>query len=244
MAITRTNAFGDKIDYAKNERFKKLLVVLKEQGKIYNDTDFAIKIDNSKPYVSELKNKKRNLTEQFVMSICEAFPEVNSSWLLTGEGAMFVDLFPSEVKKNSSDVEKTTSEEKLKQIPILPISAQGGSLNDFTHSVRKYDCEWMSSPISDADFAIEVAGDSMAPEYPAGSRVLIKRINESAFVEWGKVYVIDTENGVVLKRVVPADDENYIRCVSINPAPDYAPFNIPKSSIFGMYIVLGLYAKK
>ena len=102
----------------------------------------------------------------------------------------------------------------------------------------------MPSPVSDADFAIEVAGESMAPEYPAGARVLIKRINESVFIEWGKEYVIDTENGVVLKRVVPADDENYIRCVSINPAPDYAPFNIPKSSIFGIYIVLGMYAKK
>ena len=168
----------------------------------------------------------------------------SASWLLTGEGAMLVDLSPSEVKKNSSDVEKTTSEEKLKQIPILPIAAQGGSLNDFTRSVKEYDCEWMSSPIPDADFAIEVAGDSMAPEYPAGARVLIKRINESAFIEWGKVFVIDTENGVVLKKVVPADDDNCIRCVSINPHPNYAPFNIPKSSIFGMYIVLGMYAKK
>ena len=157
---------------------------------------------------------------------------------------MLVDSSPSEVKKFSSDVEKTTSEEKLKQIPILPIAAQGGSLNDFTRSVKEYDCEWMSSPIPDADFAIEVAGDSMAPEYPAGARVLIKRINESAFIEWGKVFVIDTENGVVLKKVVPADDDNCIRCVSINPHPNYAPFNIPKTSIYGMYVVLGMYAKK
>lgn len=217
---------------------------LKENRRIFNDADFATSIGKARSYISEVKSGKRPLTEQFVLQICSAFPELSKSWLLTGEGAMLVDLYPSEVKKTSSDVEKTTSEEKLKQIPILPISAQGGSLNDFTHSVRKYDCEWMSSPISDADFAIEVAGDSMAPEYPAGARVLIKRINESAFIEWGKVFVIDTENGVVLKKVVPADDDNCIRCVSINPHPNYAPFNIPKTSIYGMYIVLGMYAKK
>lgn len=217
---------------------------LKENRRIFNDADFATSIGKARSYISEVKSGKRPLTEQFVLQICSAFPELSKSWLLTGEGAMLVDLSPSEVKKNSSDVEKTTSEEKLKQIPILPISAQGGSLNDFTHSVRKYDCEWMSSPISDADFAIEVAGDSMAPEYPAGARVLIKRINESAFIEWGKVFVIDTENGMVLKKVVPADDDNCIRCVSINPHPNYAPFNIPKTSIYGMYVVLGMYAKK
>ena len=217
---------------------------LKENRRIFNDADFATSIGKARSYISEVKSGKRPLTEQFVLQICSVFPELSKSWLLTGEGAMLVDLSPSEVQKNSSDVEKTTSEEKLKQIPILPISAQGGSLNDFTHSVRKYDCEWMSSPISDADFAIEVAGDSMTPEYPAGARVLIKRINESAFIEWGKVFVIDTENGVVLKKVVPADDDNCIRCVSINPHPNYAPFNIPKTSIYGMYVVLGMYAKK
>ena len=210
---------------------------LKENRRIFNDADFATSIGKARSYISEVKSGKRPLTEQFVLQICNAFPELSKSWLLTGEGSMLVDL-------NSSDVEKTTSEEKLKQIPILPIAAQGGSLNDFTRSVKEYDCEWMSSPIPDADFAIEVAGDSMAPEYPAGARVLIKRINESAFIEWGKVFVIDTENGVVLKKVVPADDDNCIRCVSINPHPNYAPFNIPKTSIYGMYVVLGMYAKK
>lgn len=190
-----------------------------------------------------INNLKRSPTAEKLENIFCAFPELSKRWLLAGEGQMLIEP-PLEIEKNISDVEKTASEEKLKQIPILPISAQGGSLNDFTHSVRKYDCEWMSSPISDADFAIEVAGDSMAPEYPAGARVLIKRINESAFIEWGKVFVIDTENGVVLKKVVPADDDNCIRCVSINPHPNYAPFNIPKTSIYGMYVVLGMYAKK
>lgn len=228
------------------DTLNKAIEYLKYQGLVSSKTDLAEQMGANRVSVSRAcSGDPSYLTADFLQRLNTTFGSIfSASWLLTGEGSMLVDLSPSEVKKNSSDVEKTTSEEKLKQIPILPIAAQGGSLNDFTHSVRKYDCEWMSSPISDADFAIEVAGDSMAPEYPAGSRVLIKRINESAFVEWGKVYVIDTENGVVLKRVVPADDENYIRCVSINPAPDYAPFNIPKSSIFGMYIVLGMYAKK
>lgn len=34
----------------------------------------------------------------------------------------------------------------------------------------------------------------MAPEYPSGSRILIKRIDEKAFIEWGRVYVLDTMN--------------------------------------------------
>ena len=154
---------------------------------------------------------------------------------------VYVLLNPEE-DLSPSEIEKTPSEEKWKQIPVLPIAAQGGSLNDFTLSVRMYDCEWMASPNPNADFAIEVAGESMMPEYPPGARVFIKRINERAFIEWGEVFVLDTENGIVLKQVHPADDDNCIHCVSINP--NYAPFNIPKASIYGMYMVLGVYAKK
>ena len=220
------------------ERFDKYM---KYKG--INDNQVTLNCNLSQGLIGQARTGKSDLGSRTVDKILKVYQDLSRVWLLTGEGQMLTES-PPEVQKTSPDEYTHVSEEKLRQIPILPISAQGGSLNDFTHSVRSYDCEWMSSPILNADFAIEVAGDSMAPEYPAGARVLIKRINESAFIEWGKVYVIDTENGVVLKKVVPADDDTNIRCVSINPHPNYAPFNIPKTSIYGMYIVLGLYAKK
>ena len=114
----------------------------------------------------------------------------------------------------------------------------GGSLSDFTVSVKDSDCEKVVSPVKGADFAIQVTGDSMAPEYPSGSVILIKKINESAFIEWGKAYVLDTENGSVVKKGVPSDKEGCIRCVSINPDPSFAPFDVPLSSVFGIYRVL------
>lgn len=46
-------------------------------------------------------------------------------------------------------------------VPLLPISAQGGSLNDFMVSVKDSECERVVSPVKGADFAITVAGDVM-----------------------------------------------------------------------------------
>jgi phage repressor protein C with HTH and peptisase S24 domain len=92
------------------------------------------------------------------------------------------------------------------------------------------------SPIKGADFAITVAGDSMAPEFPSGAQILIKRINERAFIDWGKTYVLDTCNGTVIKKVFPAGDTGKVKCVSINP--DYPPFEIDLADIYGMYRVL------
>ena len=123
-------------------------------------------------------------------------------------------------------------------VPLLPISAQGGSLNDFIVSVKDNECERVISPIKGADFAMTVAGDSMSPEYPSGSQILIKKINERAFIDWGKVYVLDTCNGSVIKRIFPTDDKdpNKVKCVSINP--DYPPFEVSFEDVYGVYRVL------
>ena len=71
---------------------------------------------------------------------------------------------------------------------------------------------------------------------------LIKKINEKAFIEWGKVYVLDTVNGVVIKSVQKSERDNEVECVSLNP--NYQPFRIDKSYIFGWYRVLMVLAMK
>lgn len=121
-------------------------------------------------------------------------------------------------------------------VPLLPISAQGGTLNDFVVSVKDCDCEKVVSPVRGADFAMSVAGESMSPEYPSGSQVLIKKIDEKAFIDWGKVYVLDTANGTVIKKLMPSDEQGKVRCVSINP--DYPPFEVSFEYIYGVYRVL------
>lgn len=166
-------------------------------------------------------------------NVLKAFPDLNREWLLYGEGEM--------LKSQSGGVENEEpgeSEVSVEHVRLLPLYAQGGSLNDFTVSVKDSDCEKVLSPVRGADFAIQVHGDSMSPEYPSGSLILIKKINEAAFIEWGKSYVLDTVNGSVVKMVVPSDKEGCIRCVSINPDPRYAPFDVPLSSVYGIYRVL------
>lgn len=127
-------------------------------------------------------------------------------------------------------------------IPLLPLSAQAGSLNDFVLSVKNFDCERIISPIKDADFAISVSGDSMFPEYPSGAQVLIKKINEKAFIDWGRVFVLDTCNGTIIKKLMPSDDPSKVMCVSINPA--YPSYEISLENVYGIYKVMMCMAMK
>ena len=124
------------------------------------------------------------------------------------------------------------------RVPLIPVEAHAGSLVGFSESVNDYDCETIVSPVRGASFAIQVTGESMAPAYPSGARILCQRINEDAFIEWGKVYLLDTVNGAILKQVRKADQPDRIVCCSLNPSPEYAPFEIETRHINAWFRVL------
>lgn len=121
-------------------------------------------------------------------------------------------------------------------LPVIPTEAMAGTLGEFADSVHAYDCERMVSPIKGADYAIKVCGDSMTPEIPNGSQILIKKIYEEEFIEWGKIFCLDTRNGAVIKRVYPTDAPDVIECRSVNP--QYPPFKVNVKCINGWYRVL------
>ena len=139
------------------------------------------------------------------------------------------------IGKVLADLPKDTRD-NTDTIPVIPVEAMAGTLNEFFQSVNEYDCERMVSPVRGADYAIKVNGDSMSPEIPNGSHILIKRINEEQFVEWGKIFCLDTANGAVIKRVFPTDDPGTIECRSINP--EFPSFKVSTRHINGWYRVL------
>ena len=192
--------------------------------------------------VGYVKNIKYTITPDKQEKISSAFPELNLGWLTSGEGNMLRESNVTQTTNLPELHKETKKDPQSKIVPLIPISAQGGSLNDFSISVMNYECEKVVSPMMDVDFAISISGDSMAPEYPSGCQVLIKRINESAFIEWGKVYVLDTCNGTIIKKLMPSESPDKVLCVSINPA--YPKFEVAFKYIQGIYRVMMVMAVK
>lgn len=214
----------------------RLLEFLRYKG--MGQQKFEISIGMSNGWANKVGDSIR---ENTLKKINEVYPELNIAWLKTGIGTMLNDNGESEetlYTPKEEHSQTTDSEDTAKWILLLPVSAQGGSLNDFVVSVKESDCEKVVSPIRGVDFAMTVSGDSMSPEYPNGSRIFIKKINERAFIEWGKVYVLDTCNGTVIKILVPSDKDGYVKCVSINTDPIFAPFDVALEDIYGVYKVL------
>lgn len=127
-------------------------------------------------------------------------------------------------------------------VPLIPTGARAGTLADFAEAVKEYDVEKIVSPVRGADYAIQVTGDSMAPEYEPGCHVLIKKVFEDQFIEWGKTYVLDSDNGAVIKKIFPTEDAAVVECRSVNPA--YPPFRVRTEHVHGWYRVLMIMALK
>lgn len=192
---------------------------------------FEQRCDLSTGYVTSMR---KGYGSEKLNNVLTAFPELNREWLLYGEGDMLSST--SSAQPQPSVKNERVADDEAYKVPLVPISALAGSLNDFSLSVKRDDCETVISPIKDIDMAIKISGDSMEPEYPSDSQVFVKKINERAFLEWGRVYVLNTCNGIVIKRLMPTNDPNTVLCESINPK--YPPFEVNLENVNGVYRVI------
>ena len=186
-------------------------------------TSFARSIGVEQVTLSRQLNGQRGVSLDIIEAILQTYPDVSAEWLLRGE----------DVKA----IESNREGDSVKTLPRIPYNAAAGSLTDAVEGVTEYQCERL--PVVAAfpkyDFTMRVSGRSMEPYYYAGDEVACLRINEARFLQWGRVHVLDTTQGVVIKKIYENGDA--IRCVSFNP--EYPDFNVPKEDIFSYNLVVG-----
>ena len=124
-------------------------------------------------------------------------------------------------------------------IPLLPVEAVAGVLSGNDMQVMEYECEYYNIPtFKGAEFLIQISGDSMQPKYYSGDIVACKRLPIDTFFQWNRVYVIGSEQGVIIKRVRKGTDEQHITLVSENT--DYEPFELPLNKVHSIALVVGV----
>lgn len=186
----------------------------------------------------DIKAGRHGISKELASKIQGKCLNISMEWLLTGEGEMLST-------GNAAPAEETAEHSQLipappgKGIPLIPLPAMAGFLKGEA-DIDRNDIEWYYVPaFSDCTFLIRVKGDSMYPRYLSGDIVACREVHDTGtFFQWGKAYVLDTDQGVVLKRVRRSERPDHILCVSDNP--DYEPFDVPITSIYHLAIVRGL----
>ena len=160
--------------------------------------------------INRLKDESKKPSVDILIEISNKFDDINLGWLLTGKGEMLKEeeILPVAVHTNNPK----------KGIPLIPVEAMAGIANGEV-SVLEMDCERYIIPMfKDADY-------------------LIKLPLSDLFFQWNKPYVIDTDQGGLIKKVCKSTKKNCIKLVSENP--EYEPFDLHKSQIYAIALVIG-----
>ena len=133
------------------------------------------------------------------------------------------------------------TKQKYTTMPLIPFNCLAGFPADDNEGAKLEQFEQYSVPefsIRGAEFLIRVEGMSMFPRYTNGDILAVKRLSSVTFFQWGCVYVLDTEQGMLIKRLFKSPNPENITCHSENSV-DFPDFEIPKSEIRSVLIVLG-----
>ena len=216
-----------------------------------NKRKFYIETGLSNGFLDKVKDEKKKKIED----ILKSYPDINTEWLVTGKGDMLKpnikEMPPLErVAKRVAFSEETKNTENAtvlnepgityEGIPLIPIDAMAG-FGTGGVQVMDYDTQKYVVPEFtelNVDFMIRVKGSSMYPKYNSGDLVACKKLVLSdIFFQWNKVYVLDTDQGALIKRIKKGSEDNLL-IVSDNPA--YEPYELHLSKIHAIAIVLGV----
>lgn len=182
---------------------------------------------------------KGSLSTASVNKIANTYPELNTEWLLQGKGLML--KIP----------ETENLPQPRKKIPVYDSQTIGG-LNGTVANVD--DSAMVSEEIDAGDWfpeataAIHHYGNSMV-EYPSGSILALKRVNDKRLIINGRNYVIETTEFRVTKQL-QYDGGDVIMAYSSNTEtyPDgrqiHSPIKIPVETVRHIDLVLGCVTKE
>lgn len=198
-------------------------------------------IGASKGVLSRAINNGTDIQSKWLQVVVENYPQYSADWLLSGKGNMLKSpSSPSTpIDERSTEPAHHVPEGNREGIPLIPLSAMAGAFTGDT-SVMEYECERYVIPaFKGADFLIQVKGDSMQPTYYSGDLVACQRVPmDDLFFQWNKIYVLDTKQGPLIKRIRRGSDDFHVLIVSDNT--DYEPFELSKDQFYGVALVRGL----
>lgn len=160
----------------------------------------------SNGYISNLKS---NPSPEKLMNILSAFPEINQTWLLTGEGEMLNGFNGDRaIEIECEEDYKKAIDAGLRLIPETSFTFAAGQTELVTQneSALRY---WYLPDCKDCEGIASMQGNSMLPAYPPGCKLVLKRfsydVDNPNSIPFGDVF------GIVVEDKATGDYHGYVK---------------------------------
>ena len=185
----------------------------------------------SKRYISNLKGTPGS---RIIKNIHDAFPELNTTWLITGTGEM--------LSESTETQESALLNEN--RAPILPTLVAGRpdvDILEFVHNnVENLELSRIIVLDTPIDLWHMIRDDALSPVFKIGDKIALlayDRGEENPIP--GKIYAVDTaSNGLVIRKLIPEENVGYI-AKSLNEEK-YPDFVIKEDEIIRIFRIVYL----
>lgn len=213
------------------KRFIECYKELKNNGDIKSDRQFCLSLGYTPQSWSKILKEQRDVTLELIRKATIIY-KFNTAYLFTGVGDKFIKLEDSGIMAVAVD------EEDNEKIVHVPVSARAGYQEQFNDPVYLENLSYYSLP---GDYfkigsyrSFEIEGDSMEPLLQEGEIVICSNVDDPSLWQYniksGYVYVIVTQNDIVIKRVTNRiSQDRVLELISDNS--DYPPIIVKAEDI-------------
>lgn len=187
--------------------------------------------------VGYMRQLRKEPSRAKIKSIILAFPELNESWLLTGEGEMLNN--GSNARILGEVYVSSQGDDNVAMVDYIPGTATATFIEyvgDGNPELDKIAVLKQYGETFDKSYKVfEVIGESMSPRIPNRAKILTKEIHKA---KWGTaegVVVVVFGDEIVVKRIINNDLNSDNSLVLSSDNPKYGERRIALADIRAMY---------
>jgi len=228
---------------------KNLSEILKKNRALLDisQAEMSLKLGIQAVRYSYYESGKRNPKADFFKTYKEVF---NIDLLNQDVSNIIEDVKPYHQKRYE---QKLNSEDQV--IPFYDTNAHGAApdIVEILPPLNNNNVLHINDLFKGSQYAIKVSGNSMTPNYPPGSIIGIRLIENKQIIP-GNVYVLQIDNELIIKRLFYKDEDQYsgiFQCMSDNSMKYehgvragklcYPPFYRKVDEVIKLFKVTGIY---
>lgn len=190
------------------------------KSKKKSEKKFCESLNLSKNTYNQWKRLDNPPSVDVIVKAANVYPDLNLDWLLRKKGEML-----------------KSAQEYHNFIPLVPFAHLGTKLNTMDdQAITRYKIPDFNE--LGVDYLTTAISNDMAPTYLRGDIIACKDVDVNSFLLWGKAYLVNVNQGFIIRRIKPGPSNDDLILQSDNS--DYDPITIKRSDIKNLSIVKGI----